>query len=113
MYDEILGNISEKTFYLQSLNNELNDVFANNFATELQSMFEVSSVFNFTRIRIFLFSLGWFLLSFEVGIAVICLMKRQYFREVYMITFLNTDMITKNKRVESYLQSLARSAASN
>jgi len=37
-------------------------------------------------------------------------MQRQYFREVYMITFLNTDMITKNKRVESYLQSLGKNA---
>jgi hypothetical protein len=43
-----------------------------------------------------------------VGVIVICGMKEQYLREVYMLTFLNDFMIIKNKRVESYLESLSK-----
>lgn len=38
-----------------------------------------------------------------IGFVIICGMKKQYLKEVYMLTFLNDFMIIKNKRVESYL----------
>ncbi len=38
-----------------------------------------------------------------IGFVIICSMKKQYLKEVYMLTFLNDFMIIKNKRVESYL----------
>jgi hypothetical protein len=37
-------------------------------------------------------------------------MKRQYVKEVYMITFLSEEMIVKSKRVESFLDSLSKSS---
>jgi hypothetical protein len=44
-------------------------------------------------------SVLWGVVCFVVGFGVIMLMKRSYFKEVFMITFLNNEMILKNKRV--------------
>jgi len=51
----------------------------------------------------------WTAVCFIVGVIVIMGMKQQYFKEVYMITFLNYEMIMKSKRVESFLDSLSKS----
>lgn len=53
--------------------------------------------------NVLLSSLSLCILGAILGIFIICAMKEQYLREVYMLTFLNDLMILKNKRVESYL----------
>jgi hypothetical protein len=53
----------------------------------------------------------WGVICFVVGWGIIVRMKKSYFRQVFMITFLNSEMILKNKRVESFLDALAKNAA--
>jgi len=44
-------------------------------------------------------SLVWGVFSLVVGFAIILRMKNQYFKEVFTITFLNSEMVVRNKRV--------------
>jgi hypothetical protein len=37
-------------------------------------------------------------------------MKKQFFKEVYILTFLNDEMVMKNKRVESYLENITKNS---
>lgn len=53
----------------------------------------------------------WGIICFVLGWGVIVRMKRSYFKQVFMITFLNSEMILKNKRVESFLDALAKNVA--
>jgi len=41
----------------------------------------------------------WSVISFGIGLVVTFRMKRQFFKEVYILTFLNDEMLMKNKRV--------------
>ena len=50
----------------------------------------------------------WGVFSFLLGFWLILRMKERYFKEVFMITFLSNDMVAKNKRVESFLESVAK-----
>lgn len=50
----------------------------------------------------------WSAISLALGLVVIIAMKKQFFKEVYIITFLNDEMVMKNKRVESYLETLSK-----
>jgi hypothetical protein len=62
------------------------------------------------RIKLLLFvvSLLWGVACCVYGFRAVLRMKEEYFREVFMITFLNSEMIVKNKRVESFLQFIAK-----
>lgn len=53
----------------------------------------------------------WGLASCILGFWLILAMKERYFKELFMITFLSTDMLTKNKRVESFLESVAKNVS--
>ena len=50
----------------------------------------------------------WSAVSFGIGLILTFRMKKQFFKEVYILTFLNDEMLLKNKRVESYLDSLSK-----
>ena len=50
----------------------------------------------------------WGVVSCILGFWLILRMKERYFKEVFMITFLSNDMVAKNKRVESFLESVAK-----
>ena len=53
-------------------------------------------------------SVAWGVFTFLLGFWLILRMKERYFKEVFMITFLSNDMVAKNKRVESFLESVAK-----
>jgi hypothetical protein len=55
-------------------------------------------------------SVLWGLACFVCGFGIILRMKRAYFKEVFMITFINNEMMLKNKRVESFLDLIAKNA---
>lgn len=57
-------------------------------------------------------SVLWGLICFLIGLVIMLTMKEGYFKEVFMITFLNNGMIIKNKRVESFLDSIAKNSYS-
>jgi hypothetical protein len=48
------------------------------------------------------------LLSLLVGAVLTWRMKHRYLKEVYMLTFLSSSMITKHKQVQSYLSALSK-----
>jgi len=50
----------------------------------------------------------WGVLCFSCGLLLTLHMKKQFFKEVYILTFLNEEMLMTNKRVESYLSSLSK-----
>jgi hypothetical protein len=41
----------------------------------------------------------WGILCFLYGIRIVFKMKKDYLKEIFMMTFLNNAMIAKNKRV--------------
>jgi hypothetical protein len=56
-------------------------------------------------------SVLWGILCFLYGIRIVFRMKKDYLKEIFMMTFLNNAMIAKNKRVESFLAFIAKNAA--
>jgi len=63
-----------------------------------------------TKLLMLILAVSWALVSLMMGMGIVLNMKKQYFKEIYMITFLNSDMILKNKRVESFLDTLSKSS---
>lgn len=63
------------------------------------------------KVMMLMISVVWGVTSFLLGFWLILWMKERYFKELFMITFLNNDMITKNKRVESFLEAIAKSVS--
>jgi len=112
LYNQILGNISEKIFYMQTLNNKLENMTLTMLEVMTADMEQTTVDFDSLKSRVFFLSFGWFLVAFAVGVGLICVMKRQYFREAYMVTFLSSEMMLNNKRVESFLDSLSKSTES-
>lgn len=45
-----------------------------------------------------------------LGLYLINYMKKLYFREINIVSFLNNEMISKSKRVESFLDMLTKSS---
>jgi TM2 domain-containing membrane protein YozV len=56
-----------------------------------------------SKMWMLLVSIFWGVLCCIFGFGIVLRMKEGYFKEVFMITFLNNEMIVKNKRVESFL----------
>ncbi len=59
---------------------------------------------------IFIAGLSWSVICLAVGILLVNHMKKLYFREIIIVSFLNNEMISKNKRVESFLEMLSKSS---
>jgi len=55
--------------------------------------------YRYYKLYLLLISGIWGILSLIIGLILVLKLKRGYFRDVFMITFLNTDMVIKNKRV--------------
>lgn len=53
--------------------------------------------------NVFLAGLTFGVLSLVFGVILINYMKKLYFKEIIIVSFLNNEMISKNKRVESFL----------
>jgi len=60
----------------------------------------------FVRKRIFMVTFSWALVTMAVGLYMILKLRNQYIREVYMLSFLSSEMINNNKRMESFVESL-------
>ncbi len=65
----------------------------------LEEMFAASDSQERIKRDLLLYSVLMCVLGAVVGLLIISNMKKQYLTEVYMLTFLNDSMITKNKRV--------------
>lgn len=64
--------------------------------------------YRYYKLYLLLISGIWGILSLAIGLILVLKLKSGYFRDVFMITFLNSEMVLKNKRVESFLDSLAK-----
>jgi hypothetical protein len=73
-------NVSEKMFYLQSQNNKLQNMTLTMLESMVSDMLIATADFNSVKSGIFFLSLGWFVISFVVGIAIISDMKKQYLK---------------------------------
>jgi hypothetical protein len=104
-------NITERIFYLKSLNLRLEELVLKKVAILFDSIVELGRSYRNTQELILIASVLWGILCFILGFWVVVRMKQSYFREVFMITFLNNEMILKNKRVESFLELIAKSAS--
>jgi hypothetical protein len=59
---------------------------------------------------IFVGGVSFGIISLLLGLCVINHMKKLYFKEIIIVSFLNNEMISKNKRVESFLETLSKSS---
>jgi len=73
-----------------------------------QSMFDTGSSATYQKEMTLIALVIWSVVSFGIGLALTLGMKQQFFKEVYILTFLNEEMLLKNKRVESYLDNLSK-----
>lgn len=62
------------------------------------------------KLMVLIGSVSWWIVTVIVGTIFILGMKKQYFKEVYMLTFLNNDMLMNNKRVESFIDSISKTS---
>ena len=69
---------------------------------------ELSRAYKEDKLTMLAVSAVWGVVSCILGFWLILRMKERYFKEVFMITFLSNDMVAKNKRVESFLESVAK-----
>lgn len=96
-------DILEKIYYLQSLDNQIFGLRQEMGKALLGEMFSSSGRQEKMKRDLLLYSVLVCMVGAVLGLLIISSMKKQYLTEVYMLTFLNDTMITKNKRVESYL----------
>lgn len=110
-YNQIVTNVSAKVFYLQSVVNQLErlvyDITDNVY---LDLLIYSQGISNF-KLGIFVASVCWWFATAVIGIVMLLKMKSQYFKQAYMLTFLNNEMLTNNKRVESFLDSINKSSS--
>ena len=98
------------TFYLQSVDNQMETIVYGIVDQVFNSLYDYTLFINSIKLSIFIASVCWWAATALVGIGIILKMKQQYFKEVYMLTFLNSEMILNNKRVESFLDSINKSS---
>ena len=55
--------------------------------------------YRYYKIYLMVFSGIWGIFSLVLGLILVLKLKSGYFRDVFMITFLNNEMVIKNKRV--------------
>jgi hypothetical protein len=55
--------------------------------------------YRYYKLYLMLISAIWGVCALIVGLILVLRLKRGYFRDVFMITFLNYEMVIKNKRV--------------
>jgi uncharacterized membrane protein YqgA involved in biofilm formation len=66
-------------------------------------MFQGQKELDYILQIIFIAGLGWGVISLIIGLFLVNYMKKLYFKEIIIVSFLNNEMISKNKRVESFL----------
>jgi len=58
-----------------------------------------STAYSIQQMNLFACAIVWAIVTFIVGTSLIISMKKQYLGEVYMLSFLNREMISNNKRI--------------
>ena len=66
---------------------------------KLEEMKQEDARLNITLRIVFIIGLGWGIICLFLGIILINHMKNLYFKEIIIVSFLNNEMISKNKRV--------------
>jgi hypothetical protein len=66
---------------------------------KLEEMKQEDVRLNITLRIVFIIGLGWGIICLFLGIILINHMKNLYFKEIIIVSFLNNEMISKNKRV--------------
>lgn len=102
-YNSSLANMFEKIYYMDSLSLRLEELVMGKVNLIFNFIVQLTLAYNSTKLSILGISIIWGIVCCIVGLMIILKMKEEYFKEVFMITFLNNEMIIKNKRVESFL----------
>ena len=66
---------------------------------KLEEMKQEDVRLNITLRIVFIIGLGWGIICLFLGIILINHMKNLYFKEIIIVSFLNNEMISTNKRV--------------
>lgn len=80
IYQQIVNNISAKVFYLQSVDNQLENIVYNIADFVYLDMLTYSQSINYYKLAIFIGSVCWWFFTVIVGITIILKMKKQYFK---------------------------------
>lgn len=97
---------------MQSIDNQLEGLVYNIVDFVYQQIMDMSVDVYLYKLGVLVASVTWWAVTFLVGLGMLLAMKQQYFKEVYMLTFLNSEMILNNKRVESFLDSINKATTS-
>lgn len=76
----------------------------------LDEIFDGQKRLDSTVEAIFVAGISFGVLSLLFGLCLVNYMKKLYFKEIIIVSFLNNEMISKNKRVESFLETLSKSS---
>lgn len=104
------SQISEAIFYAQTVLTRMEDVIDECVDILFAEMTQESSRADTKKQLILGVACGWFGVCLVVGLAVLLRMRLRYFKEIYMITFLNQEMVLGNKRVESFLVTITKNS---
>ncbi len=95
--------ISENFFYIQTLSDRIQDITTIQLAQILNDMYAEADNMDQRFFMLSAIGIVWSGLCLLIGLSIINQMKKIYFKEIIIVSFLNTEMINSNKRVESFL----------
>ncbi len=95
--------ISENFFYIQTLSDRIQDITTIQLAQILNDMYMEADNMDQRFFMLSAIGIVWSGLCLLIGLSIINQMKKIYFKEIIIVSFLNTEMINSNKRVESFL----------
>jgi hypothetical protein len=107
---EELAAMSQYFFYVQSMRDKLVNMSRNYKDIILEEIFDGQKQLDSTVEGIFVAGISFGVLSLLFGLFAVNYMKKLYFKEIIIVSFLNNEMISKNKRVESFLETLSKSS---
>ena len=75
---------------MQSIDNQLEGLVYKIVDYVYQQILDLSGEVYRFKLAVLVASVSWWAVMFLVGLGMLLAMKRQYFKEVYMLTFLNS-----------------------
>jgi hypothetical protein len=107
---EELATMSQYFFYVQSMRDKQVNMSCDYKDVILEEIFDGQKRLDSTVKGIFVAGVIFGVLSLLFGLFAVNYMKKLYFKEIIIVSFLNNEMISKNKRVESFLETLSKSS---
>ena len=94
-----LAAMSEKFFYVQSLRDRVTNISQTYKKSMIADIFQGQTKIDNQVQSMYIVGLIFGVISLILGLFLVNYMKKLYFKEIIIVSFLNNEMISKNKRV--------------